>query len=129
MSVEEASERVGMVLGTEDSTPLAFWVAVSPDAYLQLDDAVIVDTEVPGRGTVRTVESRLVGPTCRTGATIRCPEAYGNLFRSTSARVPRCTTSRSSSSPSTAAQKTQSGSSSADRMYSRRQGAQSCFTV
>jgi DNA helicase HerA-like ATPase len=49
----EASERVGMVLGTEDSTPLTFWVGVSPDAYLQLDDAVIVDTEVPGRGTVR----------------------------------------------------------------------------
>jgi DNA helicase HerA-like ATPase len=42
-----------MVLGTEDSTPLTFWVAVSPQAYLQLDDAVIVDTEVPGRGTVR----------------------------------------------------------------------------
>src|SRR6266496_4207460 len=42
-----------MVLGTEDSTPLTFWVGVSPDAYLQLDDAVIVDTEVPGRGTVR----------------------------------------------------------------------------
>lgn len=50
---EAASERVGMVLGTEDSTPLTFWVGVSPDAYLQLDDAVIVDTEVPGRGTVR----------------------------------------------------------------------------
>jgi uncharacterized protein len=50
---EEASEPVGMVLGTDDSTPLSFWVGVSPDAYLQLDDAVIVDTEVPGRGTVR----------------------------------------------------------------------------
>jgi DNA helicase HerA-like ATPase len=49
----EVSERVGMVIGTEDATPLAFWVGVSADAYLQLDDAVIVDTEVPGRGTVR----------------------------------------------------------------------------
>jgi DNA helicase HerA-like ATPase len=47
------SERVGMVLGTEDSTPLTFWVGVSPDAYLQLDDAVIVDTEVPGREPLR----------------------------------------------------------------------------
>src|SRR5919202_6545078 len=47
------SERVGMVLGTEDSTPLTFWVGVSPDAYLQLDDAVVVDTAVPGRGEVR----------------------------------------------------------------------------
>jgi DNA helicase HerA-like ATPase len=50
---EEVSEPVGMVLGTEDSTPLTFWVGVSPDAYLQLDDAVIVDSEVPGRGSLR----------------------------------------------------------------------------
>lgn len=42
-----------MVLGTEDATPLSFWVGVAPDAYLQLDDAVIVDTEVPGRGPLR----------------------------------------------------------------------------
>jgi DNA helicase HerA-like ATPase len=49
----QVSERVGMVLGTDPATPLSFWVAVSADAYLQLDDAVIVDTEVPGRGTVR----------------------------------------------------------------------------
>ncbi len=46
------SERVGVVLGTEDSTPLTFWVAVQPDAYLQLDDAVLVETVVPGRGSV-----------------------------------------------------------------------------
>jgi uncharacterized protein len=50
---EEVSEPVGMVLGTEDSTPLTFWVGVAPDSYLQLDDAVIVDTAVPGRGNVR----------------------------------------------------------------------------
>src|SRR3954447_4399442 len=50
---EEVSEPVGMVLGTEDSTPLTFWVGVAADSYLQLDDAVIVDTEVPGRGIVR----------------------------------------------------------------------------
>ncbi|HEX2089348.1 MAG TPA: ATP-binding protein [Actinomycetota bacterium] len=49
----EVSEPVGMVLGTEDATPLTFWVAVSPDAYLQLDDPVIVDTDVPGRGPLR----------------------------------------------------------------------------
>src|SRR5207244_478070 len=51
--VGEVSEPVGMVLGTEDATPLSFWVAISPGAYLQLDDAVIVDTEVPGRGSLR----------------------------------------------------------------------------
>ena len=48
-----SSEDVGFVVGTEDSTPLAFWVAVSEGAYLQLDDAVLVETDVPGRGTIR----------------------------------------------------------------------------
>jgi DNA helicase HerA-like ATPase len=47
------SEPVGVILGTEDSTPLDFWVGVSPDSYLQLDDAVVVQSEVPGRGPVR----------------------------------------------------------------------------
>ncbi len=42
-----------MVIGTEDATPLTFWVGVAPDSYLQLDDAVIVETEVPGRGSLR----------------------------------------------------------------------------
>jgi DNA helicase HerA-like ATPase len=51
--VEEVSEQVGMVLGTEDATPLTFWVGVAPGSYLQLDDPVIVDTEVPGRGPIR----------------------------------------------------------------------------
>lgn len=51
--MDEPSEPVGMVLGTEDATPLTFWVAVAPDAYLQLDDAVVLDTHVPGRGDVR----------------------------------------------------------------------------
>lgn len=51
--MDDASERIGMVLGTEDSTPLTFWVGVAGDAYLQLDDAVIVHTEVPGRGGLR----------------------------------------------------------------------------
>jgi uncharacterized protein len=49
----DVSEQVGMVLGTDPATPLTFWVAVSPQSYLQLDDAVFVDTEVPGRGIVR----------------------------------------------------------------------------
>ncbi len=51
--MNEVSEPVGLVLGTEDATPLSFWVAVSPQAYLQLDDAVVVDTMVPGRGPLR----------------------------------------------------------------------------
>ncbi len=37
-----ATERplVGRVIGTEDATPLEFWVAVAPNQYLQLDDVV-----------------------------------------------------------------------------------------
>ncbi len=42
---------VGQVLGTQDSTPLGFWVAVRRDAYLQLDDVVLVRTALPD-GTV-----------------------------------------------------------------------------
>jgi len=44
---------VGRVLGTEESTPLEWWVAVSSDAYLQLGDVVHVTSEVPGVGPVR----------------------------------------------------------------------------
>src|SRR5438034_1535800 len=65
---------------------------------------------------------------CRTGATMKWPDEYGYLFSRAIAFSLRCTTSRSSSSPATAAQKTQPASSSADLMYSRRQGAHSCFT-
>jgi len=50
---DEVSERVGMVLGTEDATPLTFWVGVAPESYLQLDDTVLVETPVPGREPVR----------------------------------------------------------------------------
>ncbi len=49
------SEPVGMVLGTEDSTPLTFWVGVNKNAYLQLDDAVIVDTPIKGHGSADRV--------------------------------------------------------------------------
>src|SRR5207245_1244368 len=67
-------------------------------------------------------------PTWRTGAAMKCPDEYGNLFSRTMLFSPRCTTSFSASSPSTAEQNTQLVSSSADLMYSRRQGAHSCFT-
>src|SRR5450631_2627496 len=35
------------VLGTEDSTPLQFSVALAQDAYLQLDDVVVTVRAVP----------------------------------------------------------------------------------
>ncbi len=43
---------VGRVLGTDEATPLDFWVAVAPDQYLQLDDVVVCERAVPGAGTV-----------------------------------------------------------------------------
>src|SRR5262249_21808274 len=39
------------VLGTEDATPLEFWVALAPEQYLQLDDVVVCERAVPGRDT------------------------------------------------------------------------------
>jgi DNA helicase HerA-like ATPase len=45
---------VGLVAGTEDSTPLQFAVAVDEDSYLQLDDVVVTLRQVPGVGPVLT---------------------------------------------------------------------------
>jgi len=41
-------EPVGRVLGTDDATPLDFWVALAPEQYLQLDDVVVCERSVPG---------------------------------------------------------------------------------
>ena len=43
----DAPARVGRVVGTEDSTPLTFTVALEPDQYLQLDDVVVCDRVLP----------------------------------------------------------------------------------
>ena len=45
---------VGLVVGTEDATPLQFAVALAPEAYLQLDDVVVTTRAVPGVGPVVT---------------------------------------------------------------------------
>jgi len=58
---------VGRVLGTEDSTPLEFWLAIDPERYLQLDDVIAVDRVLPdGRpltifGVVTQVRARHEG--------------------------------------------------------------------
>jgi DNA helicase HerA-like ATPase len=49
-----SDQGVGRVLGTEHSTTRAFRVVLNDDDYLQLDDLVMVRTEVPKRGEVRT---------------------------------------------------------------------------
>ena len=49
---EDPGSPVGRVLGTQDASPLTFWVAVGSDAYLQLDDVVVTRRDLPDRGTV-----------------------------------------------------------------------------
>jgi DNA helicase HerA-like ATPase len=49
----EPSEIVGRVLGSEDATPMVFHVGIGPGHYLQLDDVVVTEREVPGGGPVR----------------------------------------------------------------------------
>jgi DNA helicase HerA-like ATPase len=41
------SDTVGLVIGTEDATPLEFWVAVAQGHHLQLDDVIAVDRVLP----------------------------------------------------------------------------------
>jgi DNA helicase HerA-like ATPase len=43
----DLSPQVGRVIGTEDSTPLEFWVGVEPGQFLQLDDVVALDRVFP----------------------------------------------------------------------------------
>ena len=44
---------VGRVIGTEDATPLDFWVAVAEGQYLQLDDVVALERVLPTGEAVR----------------------------------------------------------------------------
>ncbi len=46
--------RVGRVLGSEHSNTTAFRVVLDDDQFLQLDDLVVVHTQVPGAEEVRT---------------------------------------------------------------------------
>ena len=44
-----AGSPIGRVLGTDDATPLSFWVALAPEQYLQLDDVVTLGTALARR--------------------------------------------------------------------------------
>ena len=60
---------VGRVLGTDDATPLEFWVALAPGHHLQLDDVVAVNRVLPTGeliaiyGIVNQVRARHEGAT------------------------------------------------------------------
>ncbi|MGZ5129036.1 MAG: ATP-binding protein [Actinomycetota bacterium] len=49
-----SDEQVGRVLGSEHASTSAFRVVLDEDDYLQLDDLVVVRTQVPKAGEVRT---------------------------------------------------------------------------
>jgi DNA helicase HerA-like ATPase len=51
---EGFASQVGLVAGTEDSTPLEFAVALDETSYLQLDDVVVTQRLLPGIGPVLT---------------------------------------------------------------------------
>lgn len=63
----ETDTVVGRVLGTQDATPLTFWVAVDPGQYLQLDDVVVTNRALPGHepvtvsGVITAVRARHEG--------------------------------------------------------------------
>jgi DNA helicase HerA-like ATPase len=52
VDVGETADPVGRVIGTEDATPLEFWVGVDPGRFLQLDDVVALERRLPGGGEV-----------------------------------------------------------------------------
>ena len=41
------SDEIGRVIGTRESKPLDFWLAVDPSDYVQLDEVVAVTTQLP----------------------------------------------------------------------------------
>src|SRR4051812_36547133 len=46
------NSEIGKILGTADSQPLDFWVAVPPENLIQLDDVVLVKRPLSGGTTV-----------------------------------------------------------------------------
>ncbi len=66
-SPKDDSDIVGRIIGTEDSTPLQFWIAVSEGQFVQLDDVVALERTLPdGRkvciyGMVTQVRARHEG--------------------------------------------------------------------
>ena len=50
---EAESEFVGRVIGTDDATPLEFWVSVAEGQYLQLDDVVALERQLPNDEEVK----------------------------------------------------------------------------
>jgi DNA helicase HerA-like ATPase len=56
MSTEdpESPTPLARVLGTQPASPLSFWASLVPGGWLQLDDVVVTERDVPGQGVVTT---------------------------------------------------------------------------
>jgi hypothetical protein len=52
VSGDRDREAVGVVLGSQDATPLEFWIGVHADQIVQLDDLVVVRSRLPDASTV-----------------------------------------------------------------------------
>ena len=50
MNDQPISLPVGRVIGTDPATPLEFWVAVQEGSFLQLDDVLVLERQLPGEG-------------------------------------------------------------------------------
>jgi uncharacterized protein len=64
-------EPVGRVIGTDDATPLEFWVGVADDQFLQLDDVVALDRTLPDGQRVAHLRHGRAGPGPPRGRPVR----------------------------------------------------------
>ena len=71
---ESTSSDVGLVLGSQDATPLEFWVGVREGERLQLDDLVVAKTTLSDGDQVTLVKDLAVkgtGKTLKRGTVIK----------------------------------------------------------
>jgi hypothetical protein len=49
----DVAEALGLVAGTVPATPLKYSVSLAPGQYAQLDDVVVTERGLPGRGDIQ----------------------------------------------------------------------------
>lgn len=52
-AIEPETQDEGVVLGSQDATPLEFWIGVEPGRLVQLDDLIVCETATPKGESVR----------------------------------------------------------------------------
>ena len=85
------AEALGLVAGTVPATPLKYSVSLAPGQYAQLDDVVVTQRGLPGRGDIQiagvvtNVEAMHEGP----GSLPTCSSSSREPCRPKCARLPR----------------------------------------